>query len=1102
MQKTNTGKKPVPFPEDNVDLVRVLEKSRKDFDALARCYNSFKDPDSWPEGFGGTLNFTGEYLEKEMKDQDTNSYFIAVDPENREKIIGVTFVNPTWNVSNGYYVLLLGVDPMYQRKGFGKILLLRATQYATDENAQLITLHTWGGNVKAQPVYKRQGYKWRPKTSAYMENYLPQILNNPVVQTFFQNLKSNWYSVFKPVITLEPNLEFEEKMAVYEYLFEEANQSLKVWVDRTIGKINGFHLKTPENVDLCIKAKTPNSEAFLGFEEFPITLEMENNGEISHEISIEVMSSAQIELKKNQGKYSIKLGAQTKEEIKLSGTFLANTAELDMNEHTHTFSDHIITFSVTMDGIDFPLTVGKCPVSAIKVQTLPQNFETIPNYTVTVPLSFQNYMGEEQAVVVKVKDGIFAKFEQHQNKVQISPYDTTLNFITRIGDTATTVDEFDVEVMTLEGKILSTTKIPIIIFKDSKTVSYEFNQQIFVENKHVRVSLYKNPQPGSNEVIITDKLRKLKVKGHGPVLGYPFDDEGSEFFTLELIHEIKEGDNGLWLKSYAHSKKKPGVKLTREIFLPDDSDPIGFFWTVENTSNELKSNLGVQSSTYWWPQEMSNRTRVYPLQEGIVHLDFFGFSIDMGKNPSEFKEGWQASEFSGGWLGCLFDPEKIDKIDIGRFFPRIDHKIPTLKPGDSYTVSPVWYTFADSWQQIKKTWEDVYKHSPSNKLKHFLESKSHAKFGLLDGELVCQSLFLENNQQEIEVGFDAFRKTTPKGKFELIVDALQTNVKIDIPEIETQIWREKVKIPISNLNKPISGNLTFDSLTRIHKLPISLAFYNKSKKVEIERKKAANYIEVNNSFLTFRASEQHRGQIFYLSLEGSDNYLLTFFPEIKPFLWFNKFYGGIGTTLRPAFTWEIEDFNKLKFTSYKVDKGLWRGVGFKSDTIDYSPKIKGLQVATNFLTLPESPYLLVHQLLTNHSGVKRDFHIQVQASFETSKTNEDRYYVRSSNEIATYQLQEWESRVWLERDPYPKWTAFHKAGNKYITAAIIPFRQFSEYVAPYAPNLSIAYLSMIGNGLTIQPRKTQNFYTLFLFTDSLNIIEPFTSSNLRNILPK
>ena len=1102
MQKIYTDKKSVRFPEDNVDLVRVLKKSRKDFDALARCYNSFKDPDSWPEGFGGTLNFTGEYLEKEMKDQDTNSYFVAVDPKNREKIIGVSFVNPTWNVSNGYYVLLLGVDPAYQRKGYGKALLLRSTQYAADKNAQLITLHTWGGNVKAQPVYKRQGYKWRPKTSAYMENYLPQILNYPLIQTFFQNLKSNWYNVFKPVITQEPNLEFEEKMAVYEYLFEEADQSLNVWVDRTIGKINGFHLKTPENVDLYIKAKTPNSEAFIGFEEFPITLEMKNNGEISHDISIEVITSPQIKIRDYKEKYSLKLEAQTEETLEFIGSFLSNTAELDMSEHTHTFSDHMITFSITMNEVEFPINVGKCPVNAIKVQTLPQNFVTIPNYTVKVPLSLQNYMGDEQNVVVDVKDGTFIKFEKHQQQAKISTYDTTLNFVTRIEDTSTTVDEFEVEIRNLEGKLLSTSKIPIIIFKESKTVSYELEQQIFAENKHVRVSLYKKSQPGNNEVIIIDKTRRLKIKGHGPVLGYPFDHEGSEFFTLEMEHEIEENRQGLFLKSSALSKKKPGVRVIRKIVIPNDAEPIVFFWTVENTSSESKENLGIQSSTYCWPQEMAYRTRVFPLQEGIIHLDFFGFSIDMGKDPSEFTEGWQASEFSGGWIGCLFDPEKIDKIDIGRFFPIIDHKIPTLKPGESYTVSPVWYTFADSWQQIKKTWEDVYIQSPSNKLKPFLESKSHAKFGLLDGELVCQSLFLDIKQQEIEVGFDAFRKTTPKAKFQLKIDNLNTNVKIDVPEVETRIWKEKIRIPIPNQTKPISGLLAFDSLTRIHKLPISLAFYDDSMEVEIARNESANYIEVSNGFLTYRASEQYRGQIFYLSLEESENYLLTFFPEIKPFLWFNEFYGGIGTILRPAFTWEVEDYNKLKFTSYEVKQGLWSGVGFQSEIIEYSPKIKGLQVATNFLTLPKSPVLLVHQILTNHSGVERDFNINLQASFKTSNTNKDRYYVRSSNEIATYQLQEWESRVWLERDPLSKWTAFHRAGNKYITAAILPFRQFSEHVAPYAPNLSIAYLNMNGNGLTIQLKKNLNFYTLFLFTDNLKTIEPFTSSNLLNFLPK
>ena len=73
------------FSSDLLKLVRTLNPTREDFERLARCYNSFKDPESWPDGFGGTRIFTGEYLENQLKDQDMSNYFVIVAPDDNEK---------------------------------------------------------------------------------------------------------------------------------------------------------------------------------------------------------------------------------------------------------------------------------------------------------------------------------------------------------------------------------------------------------------------------------------------------------------------------------------------------------------------------------------------------------------------------------------------------------------------------------------------------------------------------------------------------------------------------------------------------------------------------------------------------------------------------------------------------------------------------------------------------------------------------------------------------------------------------------------------------------------------------------------------------------
>ncbi|MFW9853208.1 MAG: GNAT family N-acetyltransferase [Candidatus Thorarchaeota archaeon] len=156
----------VIFPEyEKTKLVRNMQPKSEDYIKLARCYNSFKDSDSWPGGFGGSFVFTEEWVEDYYKDLDFETLFVIDNIEDESKMVGVCLCNRSWTVPDSWYVGILGVDPEYQGQKYGKALLLRATEFAMEKNARFIGLHTWGGNLKALPLYKRQGYKWRPGTS-------------------------------------------------------------------------------------------------------------------------------------------------------------------------------------------------------------------------------------------------------------------------------------------------------------------------------------------------------------------------------------------------------------------------------------------------------------------------------------------------------------------------------------------------------------------------------------------------------------------------------------------------------------------------------------------------------------------------------------------------------------------------------------------------------------------------------------------------------------------------------------------------------------------------------------------------------------------------
>ncbi len=1018
----------------------------------------------------------------------------------------------TWNIQNAYYVLILGVDPSYQGQGLGKALLLHTTRFAISKNSKLVRLDTWAGNLKAMPLYKRQGYKWRPNTSCTMENFIPQIITNPFICKAFPSLKESWYELFKPNITQHPDIEKEGEMLIYEYLFQEnSSKSLKIFIDRTIGGICGFHLIT-DDYNLLIKATTPNSKGYIGFESFSTTLKIENNSKKEVNLKFRFKASSKIEIQNNlvhERKILVNLNSNYKFEV--IGRIMENTDELDTKIHYDTFTNEGITFNIELDGTNFDLIVGKIPVKTIKVLLTPINYHTIPSHVFDLPMSLQNFMDDSPKVVsVNVEDGKNIRFLEHEKtRVKLSKYDTLVKFPVEVPSVHTTVDYISVKVATDEGKTLSTQKLPLAIFFESKAISYERDQQVFLENKHIILSYYKKSQPNNNDVDIHDKLRNLRVKGFPILLGYPFDEEGSEFFRKELTHMISESKEGLILSSSAISDNKPGIKVTRNIIISHDKAEFQIFWEVENTSEDSMSGLGLLQNSFWWPNQLPAITRVIPFQEGIKKIEIFALPIDLGKDPKALKEGWHVSVYETGSIGLLFDPLQIHELTIGRFHPKIFFKLSdALASGEKYISTPITYVFADSWQIIRKIWLEKYQPSPSYDLEIAKKAISHILIGLRSssGETIAQGIIL-NRENELFVSIDAFRETVFKGEINLkLSKIIPSPLKIILLETKGIKWNNQINFSHDIKSKVFKGELTFDSLTRIYDYPVTLVLYDKDKKIIKRRNEVEKYFEVDNGVIKFRASEAYRGHIYSLSLNDEPNLLHNGnvkFPEVGPFLWFNKFYGGIGSIIRPLGSWDMEDYNKLKFLPSKISRGEWQGVRFESEIITYSSKIKGLQVTNEYLTLPDAPILLVQSHITNHSELTRSFFLQLTGNLETSKSTDDLYFLedrRSNKGYLTYRMQDWESTVYLEKELYTKWVAYKRSGSKYFVSAILPSARLNENMYPYSPNLKVISLSMNANQMKIKANETMTFRTLFFFTENLDTIPPLVNSNLADLL--
>ena len=1099
-----TTEQSILFPvNEKTKLIRIIKNEKSDYKALARCYNSFKDPESWPDGFGGSFVFTGEWIGERLVTKDTSAYFVATDPKNNQKIVGVCFCNPSWNLRNSYYVELFSVDPAYQKMNFGKNLLLKATEFALNKKLQMLGLHTWGGNLKAMPLYKRIGFKWRPNTEVFMESYIPQILNYSLFRDIFSNYI--WYKIYKPIITQEPNLEFEEEMGIYEYYFEmNEKESLKVWVDRTVGYISGFHKKT-EKHDIIIKVTTPKSEAYVGIEEFPVELQIENRSSTQKTFSIKIKHTKSINLTSNPLSETIVLQPDEKKIIQVHGRFTVNTSELDMKVHSQTYCEHNITFELNYDNYIFPLIVGKVPRKAIDVNISPQNFSTVPNHEGTLLLNFTNIIGSNKLINFDIEDGVNIKFMNNQYDLNVNSYDSSIEIPFKIGNTDSSVDYFTINAFSNQEIIIQDKKIPISIFKENKALKYEYEDQIFIENKNMRVSFYKKHQPGQNELYIIDKSTKLKIDGLPLILGYPFDNEGSEYYTKSLLHEIKDNDEGILLQSSAVSDQKQGILVIRKMFIPNENKPFFVTFSVENQTDNDIDNLGIQFASYWWPGQLPILQNVQPLSQGIVKDSLLEMTMDMGKDPSIYSEGWRALEFAYGTIGILFEPEKVDKIDIGRNYPILEYKLPKIASKQRYDTPKVWYCFTENWQMVRKIWQDLFHPSPKNKFNSYTPVRAMKRIGFTStiGKTISKGFMTDRTQQDVSLAIDSYKKTVFKGKCELQLEENEL-MKFDLSRENTNLWKEKLNIN-SEKKRIINGNIIFDSLSRIYKIPVSIGYYNSQKTTIIHTRSSnsGDFIELDNGFLTLRGSADYRGQVYYISINNSkENCLLTHYPKVKPFLWFNKFFGGIGGNIREEYSWDLTNYNELKFKQIHIpEKGHWKGIGFESEIIGYSPKLKGLQVRNIYFTLPDSPIILVRQEVKNFSGVERRFDAYIDTTLNPSNSINDRYYTKSKNQVIEFRTHDTESLVGQHKDHDSRWAAYKKEGSDYYFGMILDkYTDYDDEIYLYIPNLTYSQMGCFSRGVTIQPSETLKFNVLVCVSTDLNTIEPFIENNIQDIL--
>ena len=102
-----------------------------------------------------------EIAQKYIAERLTNNESVIFFAEDNSKCIGFTQLYPTFdsvNVRQKIVLYDLFVREEYRRKGFAKLLMNAAKQYASDNNFGSIELSTAKTNTQGQSLYESLGY--------------------------------------------------------------------------------------------------------------------------------------------------------------------------------------------------------------------------------------------------------------------------------------------------------------------------------------------------------------------------------------------------------------------------------------------------------------------------------------------------------------------------------------------------------------------------------------------------------------------------------------------------------------------------------------------------------------------------------------------------------------------------------------------------------------------------------------------------------------------------------------------------------------------------------------------------------------------------------
>lgn len=921
--------------------------------SIAQMWN--ESDEGWPGGFTGGVPFTEERVRQWLTEERFIDVFLVI-ADNR--VVAYCSLYEYAAEPSAAYVALLNCHPSYWKHGFGRELLKKAVARSTELGYKRLDLHTWPGNLRAVPLYKKTGFFWQPETHVHMLNFLPLIL--PLASDYFAG--ADWYKIYQRALEQVEDDIVWQGMKVYPYTFNNDGRLLKVVIDRESRGVTAF-----ENDDFSVACLIDGQELVAGVAS-PVRWEISNKKATPLSVSLLATGDEGLSVYK-KATFEVADHALIEGEIAIDRDIVARHKDEPA---------HKITTTLVVDGKLLVLETGVRPQQAIEISADPAYVSLTPGLAQAVHWRLKSNLKQpvQASLAFLPPPGVTIDKAVHAVDLPAEGYAGVSCTLTSAHAGAPAI-RAALSAETDKGLVtVKPVGLPIAAPGPGMPAGYLRQDEAVLENEWLRlVVAYKGAQ-----MTLYRKTGNLWLLFQRSSLGPPFYP--NEFRGMRFSARIDQIDGIVSATLSAQSGQHNGLTFER-VFTIDSSPVLTIEHKLHNTSSqEYSFQLRVGNFS-----QFGEASLTLPTAQGIVDdlaPSFPDWYDDEGRKPESLSESWLAFNGRGFVLGIIWSGAKENSMDPWER-PELTLTMPVL-PAHGHADAPPIYVYAGAgdWRDVRRAWRRWVSPTadatmpPTRRV--LCAATIPSPLVVLDGTAET-TLHLDNQRSRALAG--SVEIEAPAGWTVTPAQAEFADLKRGQPhDVSLTVSRAADAAPAA-----AEGSIIVRHELAEECLPLPLLALGRRSAVKLQEydEHGRRLISIDNGRMRLVVAPDHNGSIIALEQDGA-NHLLSSYPTPRAFSWINPWHGGVSAVILAPSDDDAGPGNPgrmfLETWSYELlpaAQGAVPWCGVRVSSMLKRDCFRGLRLDLDYLTIGHSNVLAVVTRLVNTTAAPFSAVLMTQA---------------------------------------------------------------------------------------------------------------------------